>query len=459
MKPAAMSGRSLHFRQAWLPDGWASDVRISVRDGRIATVEAGAAPVDGDERHGAAVPGMPNLHSHAFQRGFAGLAERRGPGRDSFWTWRERMYAFVERIDPADLRAIAAMAYLEMLEKGFTRVAEFHYLHRDRAGTPYSDPAEMCGAVAAAAAQTGIGLTLLPVYYAASGFGRAPAPEQRRFVTDLPGFAKLLEAAAGLKQTLPDMVLGVAPHSLRAVGPDELPKVVAMAGRGPVHIHIAEQPQEVEDCLAALGARPVEWLLDNHPVGANWCLVHATHMTDAEADGLAASGAVAGLCPITEANLGDGLFPFEPFRQAEGQWGIGSDSNVLIDPCEELRLLEYGQRLARQKRAMLANGPGRSTGEDMVGAALAGGALATGARAGLAPGLSADIVSLDLSHACFAGWKPDEILDRWIFAAGSSAVDCVWRNGRKWVENGRHIERDTILRAYGRVMERLVQAL
>ncbi len=451
-------GVSLHFASAWLEDGWADDVRLHLHGGLIARIEKGVPAVPGDDAQALALPGLPNLHSHAFQRGFAGLAERRGPGMDSFWTWRERMYGFAGRIGPTELQAIAAMAYVEMLERGFTWVGEFHYLHRDPDGRVYSQPAEMCASIAAAAAQAGIGLTLLPVYYAQAGFGREASPEQRRFVSDPGSFAALLDDAGELRRYLPDLVLGVAPHSLRAVSAEDIPLIVALAPQGPVHIHIAEQRREVEDCLAAFGSRPVEWLLDNHPVDARWCLVHATHMTEAEAALLAATGAVAGLCPITEANLGDGLFAAGPFREAGGCWGIGSDSNVLIDPCEELRLLEYGQRLARQGRAIFADGPGRSTGEDMFAAALAGGARATGISAGLAEGASADIVSLDLAHPSLAGVEQGDLFDRWIFAAGHAAVDRVWRRGQLCVEGGRHLQREGVMRAYMRAIDSVLEA-
>ena len=284
----------------------------------------------------------------------AGLAETRGGGEDSFWTWREVMYRFVERLTPDDVRAIAAQAYAEMLESGFTRVGEFHYLHHDAGGTPFADPARMAVEIIAAAQTTGIGLTLLPVFYAHSGFGgQPPGPRQGRFVHSVDDFARLVEGCRAAITALPDGVVGIAPHSLRAVTPDELAAILPLAQGGPVHIHIAEQTREVDDCLAWSGQRPVAWLLDHAPVDRRWCLVHATHMEDAEMRALAASGAIAGLCPITEANLGDGVFPAMDFLAAGGGLGVGSDSNVLIDLAEELRLLEYGQRLTRRSRARL----------------------------------------------------------------------------------------------------------
>ena len=448
---------TLWFAKALLPQGWAADVRIILAGGLIAEVAPGMPPERDDERHAIGLPGLPNLHSHAFQRGMAGLAERRGPSSDSFWTWREIMYRFVDRIGAAELEAIAALAFAEMLESGFTRVGEFHYLHHDPNGGSYANPAEMAVAIAAAAAQTGIALTLLPVFYAHSGFGgAAPGHEQRRFLNSLDSFAELIGASARAVAGLPDSVLGIAPHSLRAVTPDELATIVPLAASGPVHIHIAEQMREVEDCLAWSGARPVEWLLDHAAVDDRWCLVHATHMTNEETKRLAASGAVAGLCPITEANLGDGMFPAIEFLAAGGRFGIGSDSNVLVDATEELRLLEYGQRLAARGRNLLANGEGRSTGGDLYRAALDGGAQALGAPAALAPGCPADIVSLDATHPALVGREDDALLDALVFAGGRSLIDGVWRAGRKCVSQGRHHERDAISARYRRVLQDLI---
>jgi len=445
-----MSSVKLWFDEALLPEGWARDVRIAVTDGRIARIETGVARAAGDEAHAVAVPGMPNLHSHAFQRGMAGLAEVRGPSGDSFWTWREVMYRFVERLDPDAFEAIAQMAYAEMLEAGFTRVGEFHYLHRDPSGAAYGNPAEMATRVAAAAEATGIGLTLLPVFYAHSGFGgQPPKPAQKRFIHDVDGFARLLEASRKAVRGLPDAVVGVAPHSLRAATAGEFEAVAGMAGDAPIHIHIAEQMKEVEDCLAWSGKRPVEWLLERGLVDERWCLVHATHMTDAETKAVAQNLAVAGLCPITEANLGDGVFPAEDFLAAGGRIGIGSDSNVMIDAAEELRLLEYGQRLVRRGRNLLASRECASTGGDLYRAALRGGAQALGADDGaLKVGGPADIVSLDTSHPSLTSRTSDALLDGWIFAARGGAVDCVWRYGAKVVNGGRHIARERITNRY-----------
>ncbi|MGH6617088.1 formimidoylglutamate deiminase [Sphingomonas sp.] len=446
-----------HFSSVLLADGWARNVRLSVGNGVIAGIERDVAAGPDDERHQAAVPGIPNLHSHAFQRGMAGLAEVRGQSDDSFWTWREVMYRFVDRLSPDDLRAIASLAYLEMLESGFTRVGEFHYLHHDRDGTPFADPIEMSSAIFAAASETGIGLTHLPVFYAHSGFGGAtPGAGQRRFLHDPDAFASLLDRLRVAAAPLGDAVVGLAPHSLRAVTLEELRLLVDMAGTAPIHIHIAEQVKEVEDCIAWSGARPVDWLLDHVAVDDRWCLVHATHVTDAEARAIAASGAVVGLCPITEANLGDGIFPAQPFLAAGGTYGIGSDSNVLIDATEEMRLLEYGQRLAGLKRNALARGPGGSTGQDIYLAALAGGGQALGVDPAIAVGHAADFVTLDRASPSLIGREDGALLDALVFAGGRSAIDSVWRRGRKLVSGGRHLHRDPIVAAYRHVLETLI---
>ncbi len=448
---------ALFFETLLLPDGWARQVRVEIRDGLVATLTPGSAARAGDERHAIGLPGLPNLHSHAFQRGMAGLAERRGPSSDSFWTWREVMYRFVDRLNPEDMQAIAALAYMEMLESGFTRVGEFHYLHHDRDGGSFADPATMSAAIIEAARESGIALTHLPVFYAHSGFGGAePTQGQRRFPHDLDGFARLLDALRPLLASLPDGVLGVAPHSLRAVTPDELSALLAMAPQGPVHIHIAEQIREVEDCLAWSGQRPVAWLLDHAPVDARWCLVHATHMTEAECGRLARSGAVAGLCPITEANLGDGIFPALPFLAAGGRFGLGSDSNVLIDASEELRLLEYGQRLSLRGRNLLANPAQPHNGMALFQGALAGGAAALGVPAGLGIDRAADIVSLDADHPSLIARDGAASLDSWVFAAGRGAVDCVWRRGEKVVSTGRHRLRQPIVERYRKALDRLM---
>jgi len=447
----------LWFGQALLPGGWARDVGITIEAGRIARIDTGVERTKDDEAYTVAVPGMPNLHSHAFQRAMAGLTETRGPSNDSFWTWRDLMYRFVSNLDPDQFEAIAAMAFVEMLESGFTRVGEFHYLHHDANGAAYGNRAEMSARVAAAAKQTGIALTLLPVFYAHSGFGgQEPKPGQRRFIHDIDGFAKLLDGCRDAVSGLDDAIVGVAPHSLRAVTPEELARVAALAGGAPVHIHIAEQTGEVDDCVAWSGQRPVEWLLANQAVNERWCLVHATHMTERETHDMAHSGAIAGLCPITEANLGDGVFPAVDFRAAGGRFGIGSDSNVLIDAAEELRLLEYAQRLTRRERNVMARAEGASTGATLYRDALRGGAQALGIESGLIPGHPADIVCLNSNSPALAGRSGDALIDSWIFAARGGAVDCVWRRGRKIVRQGRHIARDSIATRYSGTLARVL---
>ncbi|MCK0195879.1 formimidoylglutamate deiminase [Ancylobacter sp. 6x-1] len=446
----------LWFEAALLPEGWARQVAVEVAGGRIARVDAGMVPPAGAERHAVGLPGLPNLHSHAFQRAMAGLSQVRGPSTDSFWTWREVMYGALDRMTPEDVEAVAAQAYVEMLEAGFTRVGEFHYLHHDRDGTPYADLGEHAARIAAAAQATGIGLTLLPVFYAHGGFGlQAPAPGQRRFINDVERFSRLMEASARAIAPLPDAVLGLAPHSLRAATAEEIAALLPLTD-GPIHIHVAEQMREVDDCLAWSGRRPVDYLLEHAPVDGRWCLIHATHMTEAETVRLAASGAVAGLCPITEADLGDGIFPAEAFVAAGGRYGVGSDSNVCINAAGELRLLEYSQRLGWRARNVLASHSGASTGRSLFDGALAGGAQALGqGGAGLVAGASADIVSLDLTRAAFAGRQGDVLLDAWIFASRGGGVDCVWRGGEKVVEAGRHRARESIEARFRASMARL----
>ena len=448
---------TLHFASLFTPDGWCRDARVTVADGLVSALAMDTPPQPEDERHAVGFPGMPNLHSHAFQRGMAGLAEHREQGEDSFWTWREAMYRFVHALDPDTFEAIAALAYMEMLEAGFTRVGEFHYLHNAPDGGSYDNPARMAGALAAAAASTGQALTMLPVFYAQGGFGGITAgAQQRRFVTDPESYGRLLEGARAALAGLDDARLGIAPHSLRAVTPASLREVLALAPAGPVHIHIAEQEREVADCRDWSGARPVQWLMDNADVGADWCLVHATHVDRSELAAIARSKAVVGLCPITEANLGDGMFPAVEALGQGVRFGIGSDSNVRIDMTEELRLLEYGQRLIHRRRNCLAGSEGGSTGRVLFERALAGGQQALAAPSPLGLGSPADIVSLNADHPSLIGRSGDALLDGLMFAAGQGAIDCVWRRGIKWVEGGRHRNRDAIRARYRMTLEGLL---
>jgi formimidoylglutamate deiminase len=439
--------------EALLPDGWAREVAVTVADGRIAAVAAGA-PARGT-RVACLLPAPVNLHSHAFQRAMAGLTEARGAGRDSFWTWRALMYRFLERIGPEDVEALAALQQMESAEAGFAAVAEFHYLHHAPGGAGYADPAEMAGRIAAAARLSGVGLTLLPVLYEVGGCdGRPLAGGQLRFGCDPDRFLALHAAAA--RHLDGDMTLGLAPHSLRAVTAAGLRALAAMPGAtGPIHIHAAEQAAEVEEVLAFRGARPVEWLLDQAEIGPRWCLIHATQMLPGETLRLAQTGAVAGLCPVTEANLGDGLFDGVRFAQSGGRWGVGTDSNVRIDLCEELRLLEYGQRLRDGGRALLADAA-RSTGRALWEAAAAGGAQAAGRDAGaIRAGAWADLVA-PAEAGDLEGLSGDRRLDALVFARG--AVAEVWAAGRHIVRAGRHVARDRIEALARPVLRRLREA-
>jgi formimidoylglutamate deiminase len=451
----------MYFDSVLLPDGWAERVRVTIAMGRIASLERDVEPRAAEERVKAALPGMPNVHSHAFQRGMAGFTEFRGPDADNFWSWRTLMYRFVGRMTPEDIEAISAQAFVEMLESGFTRVGEFHYVHHDPSGHPYSNPAETTERIAAAAVQSGIALTLLPVFYAHGGFGGAlPDEGQRRFILDLPRFTRLVEDSLKVVASLSDARLGVAPHSLRAVTPEELAAVVALAPGGPIHIHAAEQTGEVEQCVAWSGARPVEWLLDNAEIDARWCFVHATHLTGDEVKRFAASGAVAGFCPVTEANLGDGIAPARSLIAADGAFGIGTDSNVSIGVCEELKQLEYCQRLRDRARNVIAHGTVRSTGRVLFDGALRGGARSLGmtpAQTGISVGAPADFVSLDLDSAALVERRDDALLDSLIFAGGSRCIDGVWRAGVKLVEKGRHRARDTIAARFRAALARVLE--
>ncbi|NTE88342.1 formimidoylglutamate deiminase [Agrobacterium rubi] len=432
---------AIHAKSALLTTGWAQDVRLEIEDGVMRSLHVGAEPKPDDDRTSVLVPAMPNLHSHAFQRAMAGLAEIRGPADDSFWSWRTVMYRFALSMTPDHVEAVAAQLYMEMLEAGYCRVGEFHYLHNDKDGSHYANIAEMAERIGAATAATGIGLTLLPVFYAHSGFGgKAPIEGQRRFIHSVESYGRLMEGAAKVVGNLPGGILGMAPHSLRAVTGQELGEILPLAAGGPVHIHVAEQVKEVEDCVLWSRARPVEWLFDHAAVDGRWCLIHATHMTAEETQRIAQSGAVAGLCPITEANLGDGVFPATPFLAEGGRYGIGSDSNILISVSEELRMLEYSQRLGLKARNVVADAGG-STGRKLFEHALVGGNAALQAKSGLTQGGAADMVALNTRAVPYL--SEDRLLDHWIFAGGVT-VDAVWSAGRKQVEAGQHVRRAEI---------------
>ena len=438
-----MPATTLFFDHALLPTGWAQNIRLTHENGVITAIAPGTA--ENAEHHAIALPGLPNLHTHTFQRAMAGLAEYRGGGTANFWSWREQMYRFALKMAPEDVEATAAQAFAEMLESGFTSVAEFHYLHHAPDGTPYQNIAEMAERIAAAAAQTGIQLVLLPVFYAHSNFGGLPPTAgQRRFITSLTSFATLHEKCQSLAPT------GIAPHSLRAVTPEELQHLIPLAKTSPFHLHISEQNKEVEDCLAWSSQRPVEFLLAHAPVAKNWCLIHATHITQTERAGIEQSGAVAGLCPITEANLGDGIFPTAAFT---GPYGIGTDSNIFIDAPAELRQLEYAQRLALHQRNVLAK---ESTGESIWQRGTTGGAQALGLRGGLAPGAAASFVTLDTATLGPAAKNPSTALNIALFAARRPAIDGVWSQGHQLVQNGRHIHAQKITEKFQQTLKNLL---
>ena len=454
---------TLWAQQALMPTGWCRDVRVEIdASGRIVAVETDAArPADGPSATmlDCVLPAPANLHSHAFQRAMAGLTEARGPDpADSFWTWRQQMYRFLDQLSPDQVQAITAFVQMEMLEAGYASVGEFHYLHHQPDGSPYDNVAEMAERVTAAAAETGIGLSLLPVLYHQGGCdGRALGAGQRRFGNGLDRFAMLHDGAAkALSYLSDDAVLGVAPHSLRAVGPTELRELMACHPSGPFHVHAAEQVAEVREVSDALSARPVQWLLDNAGVDERWCVIHATHLDDAEVAGLAGTKAVVGLCPITESSLGDGIFRGVDFRTLGGRFGVGSDSNIRIGLFEELRTLEYSQRLRDRGRALMATAE-RSTGRFLLDAVTAGGAQACGRDSGaIAVGQWADLVALDTGSTDLVGRIGDGVIDSAVFARGESAVAEVWSAGRHVVSGGVHREHARITARYRGVMKALM---
>lgn len=436
-------------KSALLPHGWASNVSVTIgSDGRIASVDADTAP--GGQRVDLLLPAMVNLHSHAFQRAMAGLSEARGPHpKDTFWTWRQIMFRFLDHLTPDDIEAIAALVQMEMLEAGYATNVEFHYLHHQPGGGFYENPAEMSERIAAAASRSGIGLTLLPVHYQYGGCDQRPlGPGQARFGTTPDEFVRLLDAAEVTLRNLPDAGIGVAPHSLRAVSPEALELCTTLRPNRPLHMHLAEQLPEIEEVKAAYGLRPVEWVLEHHQPDQNWTLIHLTHMTPDETGKLAGTGAVAGLCPLTESSLGDGIFNGTKWRKAGGRFGFGSDSNIRISLIEELRTLEYSQRLRDTARAILAE-PGRSTGRVLYEAGLDSGATAAGRDNGaIHAGLWADLCAVTLDNPVMAGRHGDEALDSLIFAGGDGLICDVWSAGRHMVRDGKHIDRDRIIGDY-----------
>jgi len=448
-------------KQALLATGWAQNVRLEIEDGHISKISVHSQMSEGDTSVDTLLPALANLHSHSFQRAMAGMTEFRLAGRDSFWTWRDLMYRFTERLTPDQIEAIAALVFLEMQEAGYASVGEFHYIHHQKGGKTYADIAELSNRIFAAAAETGIGLTHLPVLYSYGGVGKTPLEEgQLRFGNSVDQFAQLVgRAREGIQHLAKDCRVGIAPHSLRATSPDDLAAVLEIQNGGPVHIHIAEQPKEVQVVQENLGARPVEWLLANFEVDAKWCLIHATHMTDVETIKMAKSGAVAGLCPITEANLGDGPFNGAVYLNEGGAFGIGSDSNVLISLTEELRMLEYSQRLRDLGRNVLVVGEG-SVGQTLYTGAARGGAQALGRKAGeIAAGKLADLVAIDSNAQSLCCLQEDQILDGLVFAAKDTVVTDVWSAGRHCVKDGCHISRDRIVEKYRNAVSHLLASI
>lgn len=447
--------------KALVEHAWTHDVRVCVQDGVIVEVNAGAVPMPGDHKVDALLPAMSNLHSHSFQRAMAGMTEFRTQGQDSFWTWRDLMYRFLDALTPDQVRAIAQLAFMEMLKSGYAAVGEFHYLHHQSDGMPYGDLAEMSSQVMQAANSTGIGLTHLPVLYSYGDVGKQPiSGGQRRFFNDVDRFQRMVGACQDAVRDMPfDTRVGIAPHSLRATCAEDLERVLQNNPHGPVHMHIAEQTKEVDSVSKVLGARPVEWLLHNAEIEDRWCLIHATHMTDAETTALAASGAVAGVCPVTEANLGDGIFNGVAYGKSGGALGVGTDSNINISLADELRTLEYAQRLKHQRRNVLAGVTG-STGEAIYLRSARGGAQALSRNAGrLSVGCLADLVAIDTTHPRLCTLVDTQLVDGWIFAASDRVVTDVWAAGRHMVKDGQHVNEAAILAEYRTAMTALMARL
>jgi formimidoylglutamate deiminase len=448
-------------KRALLESSWAENVRVCIEHGSISMIMINTKPEPSDASVDTLLPALSNLHSHSFQRAMAGMTEFRAAGRDSFWTWRDLMYRFVNRITPEQMQSIAALVFMEMQEAGYAAVGEFHYVHHQSGGAPYDDIAELSNQIYAAAKTTGIGLTHLPVLYTYGGAGEVPlAKGQLRFGNSVERFFQLVDRARnGLKQLPNDARLGIAPHSLRATSPSDLKAALAAHKLGPIHIHIAEQPKEVADVQAWLAARPVEWLLQNADVNSNWCLIHATHMTEDETTAMAKSGAVAGLCPITESNLGDGPFNGPNYLNAGGTFGLGSDSNVNISLTEELRTLEYSQRLRDVARNILVVGEG-SVGETIYKGAALGGAQALSRNAGvIVEGKLADLVAIDSTAPSLCALNSNQLLDGLVFAAKDTVVTDVWSAGRHSVKDGQHIQRQHITKNYRNAIAKLLASV
>ncbi len=444
-------------KNARLCNNWATNVRVCVTDGQISEIDLETQALPNDIRVDTLLPAIPNLHSHSFQRAMAGMTEYRAKDRESFWTWRDLMFSFLEHLKPEDIMAIAAMSFLEMQKAGYASVGEFHYIHHAQSGKHYANLGELSHKIMEAAYITGIGLTHLPVLYTYGSERRDTLVGGRlRFGNTLNQFEELFsEIENGLKNLYHDARLGVAAHSLRAVSPNDINHLASMFKKIPFHLHVSEQEKEVKDIQVAYGAKPVEWLLKNADINSRWCLIHATHMTNWETQALANSGAVAGLCPITEANLGDGIFNGTKFLEADGSFGVGSDSNVNISLAEELRTLEYSQRLLHKERNMMVNGIG-SIGESLYLGAASGGAKALGRPCGtISVGRLADLVAIDSSDPSLCALSNNQLLDGFTFAAKDNVITDLWSSGRHQVRDGRHIAEEYIKNLYRKTVSDL----
>ena len=453
---------ALFASDALLPSGWARDVLVEWDGaGIISSVVARAAPEGAAVAAGPLLPGIANVHSHAFQRAMAGLAEFRGHPTDDFWTWREEMYRLVQLLAPEDVEAIARHLYIEMLKHGYTTVAEFHYLHNDRDGRPYADKAEMANRIVGAAGDGGIALTLLPVLYAHGGFGhRVLSPAQRRFGGDPAFVLELLREVAAFHLPNALLRLGVAPHSVRAVDALLLTEIVDAATRLdptlPIHMHVSEQVGEVTECIETQGTTPLAWVRDLVEIGPRWCFIHATHLTQLEMKSLAATGASVGLCPTTEANLGDGIFEFTPWFEARRPWSIGGDSHVAVSPFEELRALEYSQRLRHRVRNVIADEDSPDVAANLWLGAAAGGAQSTGQPTGMiAVGRRADFVVLDGADVDFEGLGAAAMLGVAMFSGSSNRVRDVFVAGSMVIANGRHPREESAASDFRATLKRL----
>ena len=455
----------LYFSEnTFTDDGWISNSLISVSSAGVieSIVSDSEVTEDAEQIKGTLLPAIANLHSHAFQRAFAGFSESRGQANDSFWSWRKIMYQFVDKLNPEQVFVIARQLYIEMLKAGYSSVAEFHYLHHSPSGKPYDDPAEMSHQLVKAAQEVGIDLTLLPVYYRHSGFNDQQASAgQRRFIHQPDDYSRLLDSLFNHYQSEPSIGIGMAPHSLRAVSTADIRQAIDVLdhydAKAPIHIHIAEQMAEVNECLAHTGQRPVQHLYDNFDVNERWTLIHATHINEQETWEMAESGAVAGLCLTTEANLGDGIFPAPLYFEQKGSFGIGSDSHSSVSAIEELRLLEYGQRLKHQRRAVLCDEVTTSVGRTLFQGALAGGAQALGRKTGkVAVGYQADWLILDENNPSLFSKTNDQILDAMIFATNSNPISTVFVAGRMVVKDGQHLLEDESLNAFRKVLKEIL---